>query len=103
MTEVLGLSFLALQTLLVRVEYNVVVADAPRDVFLFAEIDSLRDVTDVLDVASLFDLAAELDSVLLAHAIEDHVGTAVAENAFHQPVLPIVVVRESSHRCLDAA
>ena len=103
MPEILSLCFLALQALLVRVEHDVVVADASRDVFLLAEIDRLWDVMDVLDVASLFELVAELNRVLLAHAIEDHVGTAVAENAFHQPVLPIVVVRESSHRCLDAA
>ena len=103
MTEILGLSFLALQTLLVRVEYDVVVADAPRDVFLFAEIDCLWDVMDVLDIASLFELVAELNRILLAHAIEDHIGTAVAEDALHQPVLPVIVVGEPSHGRLDAA
>ena len=103
MAEVLSLGFFALQTLFVGMEHDVVVADASRDVFLLAEIDRLRDVMDVLDVASFFELMAELDSVFLAHAIKDHVGTAVAENALHQPVLPVVVVSESSHRCLDAA
>lgn len=103
MAEVLSLGFLTLQTLLVRVEQDVVVADTPGDVFLLAEVDGLWNVMDVLDIASLFELVAELDRVFLAHAIEDHVGTAVAEDALHQPVLPIVVVGEPSHGCLNAA
>ena len=103
MAEVLSLCFLALQALLVRVEHDVVVADASRDVFLLAEIDRLWNIMDVLDVASLFELMAELDSVFLAHAIEDHVRPAVAEYALHQPVLPVVIVGEPSHGRFDSA
>ena len=103
MAEVLSLCFLALQTFLVRVEHDVVVADASRDVFLLAEIDRLRNIMDVLDVASLFELMAELYRIFLPHAIEDHVRPAVAENALHQPVLPIVVVGEPSHGRFDSA
>ena len=39
---------------------------------------------------------------LLAHAIDEEVGTAIDEDRGHEPVLPVVVMGKASHGCLDA-
>ena len=45
----------------------------------------------------------DVDGVLLAHAVADHVGVAVAEDARAEAVLPVVVVGEAPQGGLDAA
>ena len=101
--EVLGLCALVAQTFLMGVEHDVLVGDAAGNLFFAAEEDRLGNVADSADGPSLLQFAAELHGILLAHAVKDDVGTAVAEDALVQPVLPVVVVGEAAQGSLNAA
>ena len=103
MAEVFGLKLLVAQALLVGVEDNVVLADASGNVLAAGEEDGLRHVAHVADLTSLLQLARNGNDRLLAHAIDEQVGSAIAEDALHQAVLPIVVVGEAAHARLDTS
>ena len=51
----------------------------------------------------VFKQMAELSRWEFAHAIDNHVGLAVAEHTFAKALLPVVVVRDAAQRCLDSA
>ena len=83
------------------VEHDVVFTDATWDIVLCREIDSLEDV--VRDLGALLQATGEFYDGLFSHAIDEQVGTRVAENAFLELILPVVVMGESAQGCLDAA
>ena len=51
----------------------------------------------------VFKQMAEFRRWEFAHAIDNHVGPAVAEHTFAKALLPVVVVRDAAQRCLDSA
>ena len=113
--EVGGFFLLIFQALFVREEEDVALL---RSDFLF-EVNHLRDVGNQLPegftghnavflLGALFrELALQLfgkfHNRLLAHAVDDGIGSAIHQDAGAHAVLPIVVVCQPSHACLDAA
>ena len=94
--EVGGLLLLVLQAFLVGVEGDVALHRAD-----FA--GKVGGLENVVQRASLHQAAGQFDNGLLAHAIDEQVGSAIHQDAGAHAVLPIVVVRQASHAGLDAA
>ncbi len=94
--EILGFSLAVAQTFLMRMEHDIVVGNATGNIVFLAKKSGLRDVADVFDVFSRFQLVAKGKRVLLAHAVKYDVCSAVAQDTLVQSVLPIVVMGESS-------
>ena len=63
----------------------------------------LRHVLDVGDALAVVEAPDELFQRQFAHAVDQHVGTALHQHSGQQAVFPIVVVREPAERSLDAA
>ena len=101
--EIVCLRLLVAQTLLVAVQHDVVVANAVGYLLLTAEVNGLRNVVHCAYGQTFGEVAAEFHNRLLAHAVDYHVGTRVAEYALLQRILPVVVVRQTAQRSLDAA
>ncbi len=74
MAEVVSLAFLILQTLLVRIQHDVLVGDASWDVLLFTDEHRLRYVLDVLNGTAVGYGISHIQDDLLSHAIGDHVS-----------------------------
>ena len=93
---VLCLCTLVLQALLVRVKHDVTVGDAPRNVAFLDKIHRLWQVGDVADALALTQPSCQFQRHLFAHAVGNHVGAAVHEDARTQTILPVVIVGETS-------
>ena len=100
---VLGFRPLVAQALLMAVQHDVVGTDAAGNVSLAREPDGLFDVAQVGDVLTLTESLCQFHNGLLAHAVDNEVGSAVAEDAGAQLVFPVVVVGETAQRGFDAA
>ena len=100
--KVFGLSLFILHALLVRMEYNVAIGNAAKDVFLTREINGLRQVTDITNALASSQSTCQFDGYFLAHAVGNHIGRRVAKQAFLQTVAPIIVVGNAAQRGLDA-
>ena len=79
MLEVFGLMFFALQTLLERMQHNVCLG-LFRNVAVFLQNDSLANVVNVVDVASVLQSFAQFDNGTFTHAVYEHVGSAFRKN-----------------------
>ena len=98
MSEVFCFGLFIAETFFVGMEHNVIIADAAGNMIFLTEIDCLRNIVDLIDGATFLQFAAQLDRVLLSHAIKDHVSATVAKDTLHELILPVVIVRETSHR-----
>ena len=97
------MGLLVAQALLIGMQHDVVFANAAWYVLLSLQERSLRYVVNLADSPSLSQGVAQGDGVLLAHAVEQEVGTAETQYWLEEFVLPIVVVGEPSQRGFDAA
>ena len=94
MLEIFCLCPLVAKAGFVRVEHHIGSGDASWNVGLGTEKHRL---------GALQQVVAEGSDGLLAHAVDDEVGTRVAQDAGTQGVLPIVVVGDTAQRSLNAA
>ena len=83
-------------------EHDIGSCDATGYLILFSQINGLRYLMNYVDRTTFSELSAQLDDRFLTHAIDNHVGTAVAEYAWAHLVLPVVIVGEATERCLYA-
>lgn len=102
MTEILCMCFLVVQAFFIRMQHDVVFCDTSGYLLLSSQENRLRNVVDITYLLSTIQLFAEPESVFLAHAIEQEVGTAVTQYRLLQFVLPVVVVGEPTQRGLNA-
>lgn len=100
--EILGLSMHGALTIFETVHHHVVVVGIGQLAQRAAH-HCLRYVGEAVDGGSSSQSVGYLDDGFLAHAIDEYVGRAVDEDGRTQAVLPVVVVRYPSQRCLDAA
>ena len=101
--EVLSLSLLVLHALLVRVQHYVVFVYTPW-YFLFAsQINRLRQIANIANLLAVAQSTCQFNGGLLAHAVGNHISRRVAQQALLQAVAPVVVMRHSSQRSLDAS
>ncbi len=96
--EVLGLPPLVAQAVLVGVEHDVVRPGLHRSPRQEGRLRQVGDGSNGL----LLQAAGQQSHGLLAHAVDQHVGPAVHQDAGAQAVLPVVVVRQPPHAGLDA-
>ncbi len=101
--EVLGLRLLVAQAFFVRMQHDVGGLYAAGYVFPFRQIDRLRNVAHLADAHARFECPTQLDDGLFTHAVDDHVGPRVAQEASAELVLPVVVVRETPQRGFDTS
>ena len=99
MSEVLSLGTLVVQTLLMAVEYDVGVPglDVLYEEYRLGQFEKVGDLTAV------GQFVGYLDYRLLPHAIDDEVGTGIAEDTRAETILPVVVMSHASQRGLYAA
>ena len=76
------------------VEHDIIFTDAARDIVLRREIDGLQDVAG--NLWALFQTTGQFYDRLFAHAVDEQVGSRIAEDALLQPILPVVVMGESA-------
>ena len=102
-SHVLCLPLLVVKALLMAVEDDVIVLVTARNLTLLTEEDGLRHFTNFLNLLSLVQFFCQLDDGLLTHAIEYHVSPRLAQDTLLELVLPIVIVADTPHGCLDAS
>ena len=103
MSEVFGLKLFVLQALLMAVENDVGIGYSTGDILFLTQISCLRNIPQLAYLLPFGQSLANSYRILLAHTVENHVGTAVAEYALPDPVLPIVIMCQSPHRSFDTA
>ena len=96
MTEIVGFSLLVSQTLLVAVQDDVVRGYSARYLVLLCEIYRLWNIAYFSNLLTLAELAAKFQNRFLAHSVDYHVGTRIAEDTLLQSVLPVVVMSQSA-------
>ena len=84
-------------------QHDVVIRDATGDLFLSRQIYRLGHIAQVFERGAGIQSAGDLDGGLLTHAVGDHVGRRVTEQAFFQLVAPIVVVGDTTEGGFDTA
>ena len=102
MSEVYGLFFLVFQAFFMAEQHDVAFF-LPVETLLGYYIGCLRYVGDVAELFARFQSSAQLCYGLFSHSVYEQVGMAVAQDAFFQSVLPVVVVCEPSHGGFYAA
>ena len=80
MAEILSLGTFVAQAFLMTVQHDIVFTDTAGDILLTGEIDGLRDVAGN-DQRGIIQLTGEFEGGLFAHAVSDHVGPRVTEDA----------------------
>ena len=75
--EVFCLVLLVVQTGFVRMKHDVFLLDSPGNIRFLAEINGLRDILQVFDAHAVFQFLCYADDLLLAHAINNHVGMGI--------------------------
>ena len=104
MAHIRGLSLFVAQAFFVREQHDIFLfVDTSRNILSLGEINRLWNIVNAVDILSFSQLVAQFYDRLFAHTIYNKVGTRIAQDATHQLVLPIVVVRNSAHRSLYTA
>ena len=75
--EILCLVLLIVQAGFVRMKHNVFLLDSPGNIRFLAEVNGLRDILQVFDAHAVFQFLCYADDLLLAHAIDNHVGMGI--------------------------
>ena len=77
-------------------QYDVILFNSVWNLCFLTEINRLWDILQVFDVHSVFQFLRNAYHLLFTHAIDNHIGTGITENALAKAVFPIVVVGETA-------
>ena len=103
MAHVLCLSLLVVKALLMTVQDDVIVLESARNVLLLAVESHLRHLVNLVHGLAFGEGVGKFHDRAFAHAVENEVGTRIAEDALAQLILPVVVVADAAQRSLNTA
>ena len=101
MAEVLSLGAAVCEAALVGVEDDIIRGDG--EFAGWGEVDYLGYVTQFAELLTLRECLGYGEGDLFAHAVGNHIGTRITEDAGAQTVAPVVVMGDTAQRCLYAA
>ena len=108
MPEILSLATLVGLATLITVEHNVLIAHIYLTLTAIharsrGAYDSLRQACERIKRLTAVDMLCNLYDTLLTHPIGYEVSTTINEQRRTQTVLPIIVMRQTAHRSLNAS
>ena len=103
MAHVLCLSLLVVKALLMAMQDDIILLESTRNVLLLAVESYLWHFVNLVHGLAFGEGVGKFHDRAFAHAVEDKVGTRIAEDALAQFILPIVVVADTAQRSLYTA
>ena len=103
MAHVLSLSLLVVKALLMTVQDDVILLESARNVLFFAVESNLWHFVNLVHGLAFGEGVGKFHDRAFAHAVENEVGTRIAEDTLAQLILPVVVVADTAQRSLNTA
>ena len=98
MPEIERLEPWSLQAFLITMEHDVPIRRS-----VGGDESGLLEVADIFGMLAGFDAAGEFGHCAFPHTVDYHIHRSIEQNGWAQAVFPIVIMRHSSKRCLDAS